>query len=185
MANPSQLRNLGHSVNIVPAVTFATQINAGTLSAGAGLIITTTGITIDTMFNPNATGAQTAVALYRRPFSCIVTIPFLYGLASGQSWAVGGLLRHCSASGGTYATLATLNTTTVSKAGATTTSAFPVYTRSQTAVDLQNLGAKRFLKVRTTVTGNSTVTGSLISRGTVVIAFNADQTPATATGARG
>lgn len=185
MGSPAILRSLGHFVNVVPAIEGATQINAGTLSAGAGLILTTTGIVIDTMRNPLATGAATAVTLNRRPFSCVVVIPFTYGLASGQSWAVGGLLRHCSASGGTYATLATLNTVTVSKVGATTTSASPVFARSQTAVDLQGLGAKRFLQVRVTVTGNSTVTGSLIRRGTVVVGFNADQTPATATGARG
>jgi len=183
--NPAQLRNLGHFVNVVPAIEGATQINAGSLSAGAGLIVTTTGVTIDTMRNPLATGAETKVALKRRPNSAVVVIPFTYGLASGQSWAVGGLLRHCSASGGTYATLATLNTVTVTKAGATTTVASPTFARSQTAVDLQGLGAKRFLQVRVTVTGNSTVTGSLIRRGTGVVAFDADQTPATATGARG
>lgn len=183
--NPSSLRNLGNQINVVPAIEGATSINAGTLSAGAGLIVTTTGVTIDTMRNPGATGTPAKVALYRRPQSCVVVIPFTYGLASGQSWAVGGSLWHCSASGGTYASLATLNSVTVTKAGATTTVASPTFARSQTAVDLTNLGAKRFLRVRVTVTGNSTVTGSVIRRGTGVVVFNADQTPATATGARG
>jgi len=183
--NPAFLRNLGHFINVVPAVEGATQINAGALSAGAGLIVTTTGVTIDTMRNPLATGAETKVTLKRRPSAAVVVIPFTYGLASGQSWAVGGLLRHCSASGGTYATLATLNTVTVTKVGSTATVASPTFARCQTAVDLQGLGAKRFLQVRVTVTGNSTVTGSLIRRGTAVVAFNADQTPATASGARG
>lgn len=182
---PSIQRNMGHFVNVVPAVEGATQINMGSLAAGAGLIITTTGVTIDTMRNPLATGAATKVTLNRRPISCAVVIPFTYGLASGQSWVVGGLLRHSSASGGTYATLKTLNDVTVTKVGATTTVASPTFARSQTAVDLQALGAKQFLQVRVTVTGNSTVSGSLIRRGTVAVAFNADQTPATATGARG
>jgi|SRR6185295_6413828 len=185
MGSPAILRNLGHFINVVPALEGATQINAGALSAGAGLIITATGITIDTMRNPLATGAAAAVALKRRPFSCVVAIPFSYGLASGQSWVVGGLLRHCSASGGTYATLATLNNVTVTKVGSTATVASPTFGCSETAVDLQQLGAKRFLKVRATVTGNGTATGGLIRRGTAVIVFNADQTPATATGARG
>lgn len=185
MGSPSLLRNFGHLIDVRPAGAIATQINAGTLSAGAGLIITATGHTIDTMWNPNATGTQATVALKRRPLSCVVVIPFDYGLASGQSWAVGGTLKHCSASGGTYAALATLNTVTVSKVGATTTKAFGVYDRSITSVDLQGLGAKRFLKVTTTITGNSTVTGSLITKGMPVVVFNADQTPATSTGARG
>jgi hypothetical protein len=181
---PSILRDLGHQINVVPAVNGASQINSGALSAGAGLIVTTTGITIDTMRNPGATGAACAVALKRRPISCVVVIPFISNVASGQSWTVGGLLRHCSASGGTYTTLATLNNVVQTRAGLTTT-ATSTYQRSQTGVDLQGLGAKRFLKVRVVVTGNSTATAGLMQRGTAVVVFNADQTPATATGARG
>lgn len=184
MGSPAILQSLGHFINVVPVVAHASAINSGTLSAGAGLIITTTGVTIDTMRNPGTTGAATAIVLKRRPVSCVVVVPALVGLASGQSIVIGGLLRHCSASGGTYATLATLNNVTVTRAGLTTTTT-STYIRSQTAVNLQNLGAKRFLKVRTTVTGNSTVTGTVVTRGTVTVVFNADQTPATATGARG
>jgi hypothetical protein len=181
---PSILRSMGHFINVVPALNGATQINSGSLSAGAGLTITATGVTIDTMRNPAATGAATAVVLNRRPISCKVVIPFLSNVASGYSWTVSGLLRHCSASGGTYATLATLNSVVQTRVGLTTTTT-SVWQRCQTDVDLQNLGAKRFLKLRVTVVGSATTTASLMQRGTCVIVFNADQTPATATGARG
>ena len=49
------MRNVGHFVRTVQAGNIATQINAGGLSAGAGLVVTATGHTIDTRRNPGAT----------------------------------------------------------------------------------------------------------------------------------
>lgn len=182
MGSPAILRNLGHFVDVRMGLEGATQINMGALSAGAGLIVTTTGVTIDTQRNPNATGTPASVALYRKPTSCVVAVPFSANVASGVSWAVGGVLKHSTASGGTYTTFATLNTVTLSKVGSTATMANALY-RAITPVDL--LGAKRFIRVTVTVTGSATTTGSLIRRGSVALVFDADQTPATATGARG
>jgi len=167
--NIGHIERIGHLIHGVAAARLATQINMGVLTAGAGLTVTATGDVIDLQALPRT---------YR---SCKVIVPFRYGLASGQSWTVGGLFKHSSASGSGFATFVTPTSVAVTKVGATSTTAFGARAVHQYDVDL--VGAKRFIRVNITKAGNATATGSLIEVGAAVIIFGgAHRTPASGGG---
>jgi hypothetical protein len=167
--NPALLANIGHFVHGVAASRLATQISMGSLSAGAGLVVTTTGDVIDLNGLP------------RKYRSCKVIVPVRYGLASGHSWTIGGVFKHSSASGSGFNALLTPSSVAVTKVGATSTVAFGSRLVHQYSVDLQ--GAKRFIRLNITKAGNVTASGaspgSLVEVGAAVIVFGgADKTPA-------
>ena len=162
MSNPAQNRNIGHFLHGVFGSTARGAFDSG--SYVAATYVTATGITIDRN------------ALPRKFRSCKVVHPIRLDLASGNTLTVDGSLTHASASGGTYAAVATAAEKAFTNAG-TSTSVItsPAY---QASYDLTNV--KRFIRIKTRHKGNTTATGLMaVTLGTAVVVFGGpDETPA-------
>lgn len=161
MSSPAHQRNIGSNLHGVMGSTARSAVDSGTYVAAT--FITSTGITISRL------------ALPREFRSCKVIHPIRLDLTTGHVITFGGSMTHSSASGGTYAVLATASTKTF--AGATTATSQVSSVTFQASYDLTM--AKAFLRVKTTHSGSSTATGSSVTLGTAVVVFGgADETPA-------
>jgi hypothetical protein len=155
------LSNAGHYFHGVMASLQGTAADSGAYAAGTN--VSSTGVVINLL------------ALPRRFRSCKVILPVRADLTTAHTITVGGTIRHCTSSGGTFTTLATFSTKAI--AGATTATSQVSNSVYQSSVDLR--GAKQFIRVNFTHAGNSTATGSTVTLGAAVIVFaGADETPA-------
>jgi hypothetical protein len=132
----------------------------------AATYVTATGIVIDREDLPRQFRSGKLLA------------PFRLDLTSGHIITADGSLLHATASGGSYAVLATFTEKTFANAGTSTS-----LLRAdcfQAAFNLK--GAKRFLKFKVRHKGSSTATGSTVVLGAAVAVFGgAHETPASST----
>lgn len=164
MSSPSLDRNIGSYIHGVYASTARTAVDSGAYVAAT--YITATGLVIDRSDEP------------RHYNSVKIVWPIRTDLTSGHTITCDGSILHCTASGGSYATLASFTAKTF--ANATTATSVIVNGTYQGSADLRM--AKRFLKFKLRHSGSSTATGSTVTVGTAVAVFGgAVETPATST----
>lgn len=162
--NPALNSNVGHFLHGVTVSTARSAFDSG--SYVAATYVTATGITIDREDLP------------RQYFSGKLAWPVRTDLTSGHAITVDGSITHATASGGTYASLASFSSVTYSNAGTSTSLA--ANNCFQGSFDLR--GAKRFLRFKLRHSGNATATGSTVTVNAAVVVFGgANRTPASAT----
>lgn len=154
----SQNQDVGALINAVAAGAPVAQASSATQTG----VNTSTGTVIDRNSLP------------RQYLSCKVVLPYRATVASGKNAVVGLSLQDSSASGSGFANLATKSGGTL-KAGSTTT----FNGRSVVQLNVNLAGAKRFLRVKSFGSFNSTASGANLTREAPVVIFGgANQNPA-------
>lgn len=165
MSAPATVQNIGNFIHGEFASTARSAVDSG--SYVAATYITATGIVIDRDDLP------------RKYYQSVkVCWPIRADLTTGHVITVDGSILHATASGGTYATLASFSAKTYS--GATTSTSQVTSNCYQGSANLRM--ANRFIKFKLRHSGSSTATGSSVVVGTAVAVFGgAPETPASST----